>query len=149
TGQWTVLAPQSAQRTYHSTAVLLPDGRVLSAGSDNGTLSSTIEIFSAAYLFRGARPVISSVTGNISYGQPFTVSTPDVSSVTKVALIRPTATTHAHNTEQRYVALSFSKSANELTVTPPSSGTVAPPGYYFLVIVNSSGVPSVMPFVQL
>jgi len=45
-GQWTVLAAQSVQRSYHSTAALLPDGRVVSAGSDNGVSTQvTYEIF--------------------------------------------------------------------------------------------------------
>ena len=44
--QWTVLASQQVQRMYHSTACLLPDGRVFSAGSDSGTQRNTGEIFS-------------------------------------------------------------------------------------------------------
>jgi hypothetical protein len=149
TGQWTVMAAQSAQRTYHSTALLLPDGRVLSAGSDDGTLASTIEIFSPPYLFKGRRPLISAAPNTISYSQPFTITTPDAAEITRVALIRSGATTHANNTEQRYVDVAFSVGSGELAVTAPRSGTGAPPGYYMLVIVNSSGVPSVMPFVRL
>jgi hypothetical protein len=149
TSQWTLMAAQTAQRTYHSTALLLPDGRVLSAGSDNGTLASTIEIFSPPYLFKGTRPQISSAPTEITYGQPFTITTADAANITKVALIRPGATTHANNTEQRYVDLRFTAGAGELAVTAPRSDTGAPPGYYMLVIVNSSGVPSVMPFVRI
>src|SRR5208282_3455019 len=58
-GQWTLMAPQVGQRGYHSTAVLLPDGRVISAGSDSKQpLENTYEIYSPPYLFNGPRPTI-------------------------------------------------------------------------------------------
>lgn len=149
TGQWTVLAAQAAQRTYHSTALLLPDGRVFSAGSDNGPLASTVEIFSPPYLFKGPRPVLSSVPGSLGYRQPFTIGTADAASITRVAMIRLGTATHANDSEQRYVDLAFTAGSGELSVTAPASGNIAPPGFYMLVIINSNGVPSVMPIVQL
>jgi len=67
-----------------------------------------------------------------------------------VAIIRPGATTHAnHMDDQRYVDLTWTTHSGELTITAPTSPNDAPPGYYMLVIVNSRGVPSIMPFVQL
>lgn len=150
TGEWTVMAPQNVQRTYHSTALLLPDGRVLSAGSnDGGSMEQTYEIFSPPYLFHGPRPVITSAPPPLTYGTAFTIITPDAASITSVALVRPGATTHADNFDQRYVNLSFSAASGQITATAPVSGNYAPPGYYMLVIVNSSGIPSVMRFVYL
>jgi hypothetical protein len=150
TGLWTPMADQAAPRTYHSTAALLPDGRVLSAGADDrGPLQQSYEIFSPPYLFNGARPTITSAPTSITYKTQFTISTPDAASITRVALIRPAATTHANNMDQRYVDLTFTLGANQITATTPSNGGYAPPGYYMLVIVNSSGVPSVMPFLLL
>jgi hypothetical protein len=150
TGQWTPMAPQIVQRTYHSTAVLLPDGRVFSAGSnDRGSMQQTYEIFSPPYLFKGARPIIASVPGAVAYGANFVITTANAASITRVALIRPGATTHAYDNDQRYVDLSFTVGSGQITATAPASGNFAPPGYYMLVIVNSSGVPSAARFVRL
>ncbi len=149
TGKWKLMASQQVQRTYHSTALLLPDGRVLSAGSDIGTQSETIELYSPAYLFRGSRPVISSVPASLTYGQTFTLDTPQAGDVSRVALVRPGATTHAANFDQRYVDMEFSAGPGSLAVTAPGNAAQAPPGYYMLFILNQSGVPSVATFVHL
>jgi hypothetical protein len=150
TGIWTEMPSQVGHRGYHSTALLLPDGRVLSAGSDSSTpWQQTVEIYSPPYLFQGARPVISSAPSSIPYSSNFTLTTPDAGNVTRVALIRPGAVTHSTNFEQRYVDLTWQGGQGQLTVATPSSPNMAPPGFYMLVIVNSSGVPSVMPFLQL
>jgi hypothetical protein len=150
TGTWTVMAAQTAQRTYHSTAVLLPDGRVISAGSDWGSLETTYEIYSPPYLFQGARPTITGSPASVTYGSQFVINTPNYASISSVALIRAGSTTHADNFDQRYVALTFTNTGNDtLTATAPANSNMAPPGYYLLVIVNRSGVPSVMPFVQI
>jgi hypothetical protein len=153
---WTLMTPQSGSRGYHSTSFLLPDGRVLSAGSDSGiALENTYEIFSPPYLFNGPRPTITFSPASVRYGQVFTIDTPNATSIRRVALVRPAATTHAnHMDDKYYIDLAYSAS----TATPlggriiafaPSSPDIALPGYYMLVIVNSSGVPSVMPFIQL
>jgi hypothetical protein len=149
TGKWKLMAAQQAQRTYHSTAFLLPDGRVISAGSDFGFQAETYEIFSPPYLFKGPRPAIDSAPGSVGYGQSFGIGTPDESDIERVALVRPGATTHAADFDQRYVELAFSAGTGELQAIAPGSGSEAPPGYYMLVIVNSSGVPSVARFVHL
>lgn len=150
---WTPLAAQSLPRQYHSTAILLPDGRVLSAGHDRGSTTNQLsgEIFSPPYLFKGPRPTIASAPSDITYGsQPYSVSTPDASSIARVALIRPGSVTHADNFDQRYVDLSFSAvDGNTLSITGPSDGNQAPTGYYMLFIVSSSGVPSVASWVHL
>ena len=144
------MSPQTVQRTYHSTAVLLPDGRVISSGSDNhASTDITYEIYSPPYLFKGARPVIQSPPTSLTYGAKFNITTADASSITRVALVRPGATTHADDFDQRYVDLAFTVGAKGVQATAPANGNQAPPGFYMLVIVNSSGVPSVMPFLQL
>jgi galactose oxidase-like protein/Kelch motif protein len=152
TGTWTVMASQTARRGYHSTSLLLPDGRVLSAGSDDFVapdLSQTVEIYSPPYLFQGARPTITSAPTSVKYNAAFTITTPDAANITRVALIRPGSVTHADDFDQRYVDLAFTTGAGVVNATAPPSGNYAPPGYYMLVIVNSSGVPSVMPFVRV
>lgn len=151
TGTWTLLPAQNAVRGYHSTAVLLPDGRVISAGSDSGTsLGTTYEFYSPPYLFNGPRPTITTAPASVAYGQQFTIVTPNAAGISKVALIRPAATTHAaHMDDHRYVTLKFTAGSGQITATAPASANLAPPGYYMLVVVNAKGVPSIMPFVQL
>ena len=152
TGTWSVMASQVARRGYHSTAMLLPDGRVLSAGSDDFAKpdnSETVEIYSPPYLFNGPRPSITTVQSSVKYGAAMPITTPDAANITRVALIRPAAVTHANNFDQRYVDLSFTVGSGVINATAPLNSNYAPPGYYMLVIVNSSGVPSVMPFVRV
>ncbi len=150
TGVWSPLPPQVFGRMYHSTALLLPDARVLSAGQDSGSSSSWGEIYEPAYLFQGPRPTISSATGQINYGASFLINTPDAASIGTVALIRLSVVTHSINVEQRYVGLNFvMNDSNSLSIVAPADGNAAPPGYYMLFILNDQGVPSVAKIVQL
>jgi galactose oxidase len=68
----------------HSTAVLLPGGRVASAGSTNPTSELNAEIYSPPYLFQGTRPTISSFPDNITYNQTFFLGTPNATGITRV-----------------------------------------------------------------
>jgi hypothetical protein len=149
TGTWTLMAAQTAPRSHHSTAVLLPDGRVLSAGQDRGTYLMTGEIYSPPYLFKGIRPVISSAPTSLDYGQQFSVSTPSAASIARVALIRAAAVTHSNSFDQRYVDLDFSVAGESLSVNAPATQRIAPPGYYMLFIVTSTGVPSIASWVHV
>lgn len=153
---WTLMAPQSGSRGYHSTSFLLPDGRVLSAGSDSGiALENTYEIYSPPYLFNGPRPTITFSPASVRYGQTFAINTPNASTIRRVALVRPGATTHANQMDDKmYVDLNFAvnvsrNGAPAIVAAAPNSTSLAVPGYYMLVIVNANGVPSVMPFIQL
>lgn len=145
---WTLMASQQAPRAYHATAVLLPDGRVLSAGQNNGTMQKTAEIYSPPYLFAGPRPTITTAPSNVAYGTSFEVSTPDAASVDALVLIRPGTVTHGVNFDQRSVDLGFTRGTSSLTATGPSSGTEAPPGWYMLFLVRD-GVPSVASWVRV
>ena len=158
-GSWKTLASMSHYRLYHTTALLLPDARVLVAGSGEPAATGltddlTAEIFSPPYLFKAdgtpaTRPVISSVPATLAYGLPFTVGTASAAQITKVMLVRLSAVTHAFDMNQRGVRLSFSVGTGSLTVTAPLNNRLAPPGHYLLFIVNSSGVPSVAKVVKL
>ena len=152
TGQWTTLASASVVRVYHSTAMLLPDGRVLSTGSGDGggvTQQRSYEVFSPPYLFKGDRPSYDLASTAMRYGQPFTVSTADAASIRKVTIVRLPSTTHGFNMSQRLNTLPFEVTAGGLTVTPPAAGRIAPPGPYLLFLINEAGVPSVAQTVML
>jgi hypothetical protein len=146
---WTVMAPQQASRMYHSTALLLPDGRVLSAGQDNGPLARHGEVFSPPYLFRGARPTVSNAPANVSHGGQLQFTSPEAADLSRVVLIRPGSSTHEIDTDQRSVPLSFSVSGTTVSASVPANVDLAPPGYYMLFAVNSVGVPSVAPWVRV
>jgi predicted phage tail protein len=128
--------------------MLLPDGRILLAGSGrlDGSLmpnEQTAEIFSPPYLNQGARPTITSAPTRMQYGTSFTVDTPDADSIAKVALIRTGSVTHGLNMDQRYMEATFTKQSGKLVIDAPANSNLAPPGVYYVFLVNGSGVPSV------
>jgi galactose oxidase len=150
TGMWSTMASSTRFRGYHSIALLLPDGRVLSAGGTPvGTDTKSAEIYSPPYLFHGSRPTITSAPTNVTYGQPFFVGTPDATSISSVTLLTLSSVTHGFNMGQRISRPQFSQATGGLNVTAPSNPTKTPPGYYMLFILNSNGVPSVANIVQI
>lgn len=154
TGVWTTVASMSAARNYHSTAVLMPDGRVLIAGgghvADNtGAGEFSEQIYSPPYLFNGARPTITSAPASASYASTMSVSTPDAASITGVNLVSLGADTHQGDMDEHFVPLSFTQTAGGLTVQTPAGSALAPPGYYMLFLVNGKGVPSVAATVRI
>jgi Domain of unknown function (DUF1929)/Bacterial Ig domain/Carboxypeptidase regulatory-like domain/Kelch motif len=153
TQTWTTMSSMKTPREYHSTALLLPDARVIVSGMGNdfGQVpdETNAEIFSPPYLFKAARPVISQAPAQVQYNTAFSVATPDFASISKVVLIRTGATTHFFDQNTRYVPLTIQQASGGLTVTGPVDGNSAPPGYYMLFLVNASGVPSVASIVQV
>jgi hypothetical protein len=153
-GQWRTLAAESITRQYHSTALLLPDGRVLSSGGgicgtcdQVGYLGKNAQIFSPPYLFQAdgtlaPRPTIDSAPVATSYGAAMEIATANPGSIQKVALVRLGAVTHSNNMEQRYIPLSFTAGAASLTASAPANANIAPPGFYMLFIIDANGVPS-------
>jgi Domain of unknown function (DUF1929) len=137
-------------RNYHSMALLLPNGKVLTAGGDkNGAPGNPnivgikkIELFVPPYP-AGPRPTITAAPKSISYGRTFTVTSPNADIIQRVALVRNGSCTHAYDFDQRYVGLTFTHTpgSTELTVTAPPSGNVAPPGYYMLWLIDTTGRP--------
>ena len=144
-------------RLYHSNALLLPDATVLVLGGNpqRGTYEPHMEIYSPAYLFTSGgglatRPTITSVTpGVLGYGSSFQIQTPDAASISSAVLVRAGSPTHAFDMDQRLVGLNFTVGSGVLNATAPPNGSIAPPGYYLLFILNSAGVPSLAQFVQM
>jgi hypothetical protein len=153
TGAWTTVASMAATRGYHTSALLLPDGRVLVAGSGHANsgfaAQYSSQIYSPPYLFNGPRPTISSAPTAAAYGSSITVSTPDAASISQVNLVDLGASTHQTDGDQRFVPLSFTQGSGSLTVQAPPSGNLTPPGNYMLFIVNSKGVPSVASIINI
>ncbi|HUR67817.1 MAG TPA: galactose oxidase-like domain-containing protein [Candidatus Thermoplasmatota archaeon] len=170
TGAWTQMAPMTVGRTYHSTSILLPDGRVLVGGHvplpvpwtairDNVPFESQIaetrfEIYEPPYLHYGvARPTITEAPEAIAYGESFTIGSPDADQVVDAMLIHPGATTHAWDVNERAVMLPVqARGAGTLTFTAPPDGDVAMPGPWMLFVRIQSEhgvVPSVAKFVSL
>lgn len=169
TGTFGAVAAMVDPRMYHSIALLLPDGRVLAAGGADAFLSEplvtypsgwvgrryaagsprnskTFEFYEPPYMHKGGtRPVIDDIrrngatTARIEYGQTFTIVTAQAADIDKVSFMRPGACTHHTDSEQRYVRLEFTRGTGELTVTAVSSPNVAPPGYYMVWIVDTTG----------
>ena len=152
TGRWTTWASNVVTRVYHSTTILLPDGRLLHSGSgDGGNLPRELnaELFSPPYLFRGARPRIDSAPSVVSYGERFDVASTDAGTVVAASWVRLSSVTHAFDQNQRYLQLGFERSPSGVTVTAPSSANLAPPGHYMLFLLNGDGVPSVARIMQV
>jgi hypothetical protein len=156
TGLWTTLAASSIMRVYHSVSMLLPDGTVLH-GSSGDAMAGAVpvppqrnhEIFSPPYLFKGARPIITSAPSSVGYGQAFPVVTPNSAQVTNVRWIRLGNVTHAFDAGQRANTLTFRATETGVEVTAPTDRKLAPPGFYLLFILNRNGVPSTGKIVQI
>jgi hypothetical protein len=151
TETWTPMASQTTNRTYHSTAILLPDGRVISGGANSGEPEqTTVEFYSPPYLFQGGRPTILAVTPeDLEHGGSCTITTADADGVARVVLLKPGANTHSLNFDQRHVELSFTRGIGEVTAAIPTNRALVPPGFYMLFILNGSGVPSIARFVHV
>ena len=152
TRRWRLGARSRVPRLYHSTAILTPDGRVVTAGSNPRPKADElrIEVFSPPYLFRGPRPQLTLARNSVRYGGRMQATVPGAADLREVNLLRPGATTHAFNCEQRLLELDVEVTApDRITLTFPRRRNIAPPGWYMVFAISADGVPSVGRFVRL
>lgn len=153
TGSWTLLAEESVDRCYHCTAILLPDGSVLSAGSGEGGSDPNVahreaQIFFPPYLFRGDRPTIGGVPEHLDHGQDFVIDIHD-GDVARISLVRLASVTHAFDQNQRINFLDIKVEEGKVTATAPARAEICPPGHYMLFALNAAGVPSQAQFIHV
>jgi Concanavalin A-like lectin/glucanases superfamily/Galactose oxidase-like, Early set domain/Bacterial Ig domain/Galactose oxidase, central domain len=146
TNKWTTMAAGERPRLYHSSALLLPDGRVLLAGGGafgNATNERNGEVYSPPYLFKGPRPVITSGPSTLTYGQQFTLNTPDAARIRSATMVRMGSVTHNLDMDQRFMNLTMTAGSGSVQLQSPTSPNVAPPGMYMVFLLDDKGVPSV------
>ncbi|GAA1870076.1 LamG-like jellyroll fold domain-containing protein [Myceligenerans crystallogenes] len=154
TGEWTAVdVPYEHARLYHSTALLLPDGRVMVGGGGTpGPRNYTdVEFYSPAYLFDGdepaVRPQVSGVPRKVGYDGTFDVQADGP--VSRVTLVRNGSVTHGFNNDQNFQDLAFVQDGGTLRIETPADGTYAPPGAYMLFVFDEDGTPSVADIVEI
>jgi len=139
---WRLLPAAAVPRCYHSIALLLPDGSVLTGGGGEGaalpSAQNNFQIYYPDYFYK-SRPAVDDVPARVAYGSPFTIKTG--SSVSRVTLVRLAAVTHAYDENQRFVELAPSPALGGVSVTVAGDGWT-PPGDYILFVLDGDGVPS-------
>ncbi|MEY9488392.1 hypothetical protein RKD26_004186 [Streptomyces calvus] len=147
-------------RNYHSGSMLLPDGRVMFFGSDSlyadkantkpGEFEQRIEIYTPPYLYGdNEQPDLSGGPKTIARGESGTFTSKDAASVKSVRLIRPSASTHVTDVDQRSVALDFTADGDRLTVTVPDNKNLVQSGWYMLFVNDGDGTPSKAQWVKV
>ncbi|MEE2031886.1 galactose oxidase-like domain-containing protein [Rhodococcus chondri] len=152
TGVWTHTAASRVPRLYHSVALLTPDGKVVTAGSNPArkTEDLRIEMYWPPYLFHGERPTLELATTGVNYGGTVTATVHGPGAPQSFSLVRPSACTHSCDTEQRLVDVAFTAGAGgAVTLHLPTNANLAPPGWYMVFAVDEHKVPSIGQWLHL
>jgi hypothetical protein len=144
------MATDPVPRTYHSSAFLLPDGRVMAIGNNpgNGSFNMHISVYTPPYLFHGPRPRITSLGSTYwTYGSTQQITANQ--KIVRAELISPASVTHSSDPNQRFVALPLTVNGNHIGLNVTTNPNIAPPGWYMLFVTNANGVPSVARWVHV
>ncbi|MFJ6565961.1 galactose oxidase-like domain-containing protein [Streptomyces sp. NPDC091292] len=146
-------------RNYHSGSLLLPDGRVMFFGSDSlyadkantkpGVFEQRIEMYTPPYLYRDSRPSLSGGPKTVERGASAKFTSQQASTLKTARLIRPSASTHVTDVDQRSIALDMKKSKDSITVTVPESRNLVESGWYMLFVTDADGTPSKAQWVKV
>lgn len=144
TNTFTDAATPRVGRNYHSEALLLPDGRVATFGSNpiDNSFEMRIEIYSPAYMFKGVRPVITGGNREITRGMTTSFTTTNPTNVKKAKLLRPSSVTHVTDVEQRSIDLPVTATASGIDVQIPNNPNLVPSGWYMAFITDKNNIPS-------
>ena len=157
-GAWRDLASAALPRLYHSNAMLLPDGTVLTGGGGlpGPLVNANVEIYYPPYLYRqdgsgepAARPVIDTTPQAVTWGESLALRTRSARPIARMTLVGASQATHAFNVGQRFQALKFRADGQRLRVSLPRDRRQAPAGYYLLFAIDTDGVPSVAKLLRL
>lgn len=158
-GTWTAAPSARVPRLYHSAALLLPDGSVLTGGGGApGPVNElNAEIYYPSYLYMkdtsgrpAARPtIVSPPPSALKLGQQFQLTVGGSDKIGAISLIRIGTVTHSFNSEQRRIPLSFVQSGATITTHLGTSPDQIPPGYYMLFAFNTADTPAVAKIVSV
>jgi hypothetical protein len=147
------MAADPVGRNYHSSAVLMPDGRIAVFGSNpgNGTFEMRISMYQPTYLFKTAQPTISNVPTTATYGKQFSfnVNAAAGQTIKWAQLMRPMSVTHQMDSNMRLVDLPVVVQNGVATVSVTGNPNLLPPGPYMLNVTDSNGIPSVSSWVMI
>ena len=158
---WVLLNEMEVPRFYHSNALLLSDGTVMTSGTDKEWNKGRehdeyrIEVFTPPYLMKGSlseggRPDIKNVKLQLQYDEVVSIESDQAEEINSVTIIKSSSVTHSLNTDQRCIELEIlGTKKNYLTVRMPNSANFAPPGYYMIFILDKDETPSKSKFIQL
>lgn len=151
-------ASASIPRLYHSAAILLPDGSVLTGGGGQvGPVDElNAEIYYSYYLYLNEgsgrpapRPTIVSAPSALTLGQQFSMTVGSNDQILYISLIRMGFTTHNFDSEQRRIPVHFVQNGAAITASLTNSPESTPPGYYMLFAFNKAGTPSMAKIVSV
>ncbi len=150
TGQWSVGASAQVPRLYHSTALLLPDGRVLTSGggAPGPIVNTNAEIYSPDYLVAAnGQPtprieILAVSDTELTAGNQLDLYTDDGAEVVRVTMVKSGSVTHSFNMDQRFVELPFIADGDKISAFLPINDAQITPGFYMVSVLDENDIPS-------
>ena len=152
TNTWETAAKPTVGRTYHSEALLLPDGRVATFGGNasdtNAPFEMRIEMYAPDYTTK-PRPTLTVGNAQRTISRGGSTSFQSDRDLKWVHLVRPGSATHSNDPDQRLVDLPFTQNGTAVSATLDANPNLTPPGWYMLFGVDTAGIPSVATWVHV